>query len=132
MPQYGRNPVGQAHHGEQRARKLHARMTGARQKSLHEQGNNKKDRQQHPANPPCHRRPRETQGHISEELKEKNTRSREHGSGEQEPGSQNQRDAILCPLKADQRYGCEYERQQTGDDMKVAMEHWIGGNGDVT
>jgi len=54
-------------------------------------------------------------------LEEEHAGTGENGAGKEKPSSQNERDAVLSTLKADQGDCGEDEGQNRGDDLQIPL-----------
>src|SRR5260370_14326258 len=59
-------------------------------------------------------------------MKKENAGSRQNGSGKKKSSAENQRDAVLSALKADEGYGGENKSEKTADDLQIALKNGIG------
>src|SRR5580692_9929795 len=100
-------------------------MTRARQKMFDEEGDDQQQCQDDAADPPGNWSPPHMHGCFLQELKEEDTGGGEDGSGKQESGTEDQRDAVLGALKADQDDGSENEGEQTGSDLQIALQDGV-------
>ena len=67
-----------------------------------------------------------------QELKEENAGGRKNSARKKKAAAENQGDAILRALEADESQRGKNEGQQSADDLKIALKNWIGFEGDGT
>ncbi len=92
---------------------------------LHQQGHRKKQGQQQPADPPGNRRPQIPDLRLVNQLEKEDAGGDQRCTGKQEPGSQNQRDAILRALEPDQRDCRENKGENTSGNLKITLQDRI-------
>jgi hypothetical protein len=117
-------------HREQGAGYLRFGVARTGDKSLNEQRDKEQKGQEHPAEPPGDRSPVRPRGRILQELKKENTGGRQDRARKQISAPENQRDTILGALETDESERGENERQQGGDDLKIALKNRVGFEGE--
>jgi len=117
----GSDEIGESDHSQQSAGNLSPRVPRTRNEAIDKQGDDEQQRENHPAKPPGHRRPKEPDGRVQRELKEENAGGRQGRAREEEACAKNQRDAVLRALEADESDSGEDESQEAGDDLEITL-----------
>jgi hypothetical protein len=93
---------------------------------LHHKRRGEKHSEQQPADPPGDGRPQKPDLILMDELKEKNAGGDQRSAGKQEARAQDQGDAVLGALEADEGYGGEDESENPGGDLQIALQDGVG------
>lgn len=117
--------VREADDGQEGAGDFSFRVSRTRNKTVHEQSNQKQERQDHPAEPPSDGSQHEAHGRILQELKEENAGGRQHSPRKKKTATENQGDTVLGALETDESECGKNESQQGADDLKVALKNGI-------
>ncbi len=124
--------ISRGHYGEQGAGDFAARVARTRQEMLNEQRDDEEQGENDAADPPGNWRPAQLHLGFLLELKEQKARRGEDGAGKKESCAEDQGDAVLRALKADEDDGGEHERQQAGGDLQIALQDGVGLEGNET
>jgi hypothetical protein len=65
-------------------------------------------------------------GSVEGNWKKKEAGGDQHGAGKQKAGTEDEGDAVLCALKADESYCRENKGKQAGDDLEIALKGGVG------
>src|SRR5258708_33989092 len=68
---------------------------------------------------------------VLQELQKENTRSGQDRAGEKKTRAEDQRNAVLCSLKANEGYGGENKCEQGRDDLQIALQNGVRGDGEA-
>jgi hypothetical protein len=120
--------IGNRNDGKQSTGDLPARVTRTGNEVLDQECGEQEERQNNAADPPGDGRPKKTQRCVGQKLKKEHTGSDQDGAGEKKTGAENQRDAILGPLEANEGHGGEYKSKQTADDLEISLKKRVGRN----
>ena len=107
-------------------------MAGTRDEPFHKQGNDEQQGENHAPDPPSNWCPGKAQIGVRQELKEEQADCCEDGAGKKEAGPENQGDAILSSLEANEGHGREDESEKAADDLEVTLEERIRFDGNAT
>jgi hypothetical protein len=105
-------------------------MTGTRQEVLNEQSDDQKEGENDAADPPGNWRPMQLHRGFLLKLKEEQAGRGEDGAGEKKSGAEDQGDAVLRTLEADEGDSGENESQQASGDLQIALQDgiWLEGH----
>jgi hypothetical protein len=92
----------------------------------------KQQGENHAPDPPGNWGPWKAQIGVRQKLKEEQTDCCEDGAGKKEAGAENQGDAILGSLEANEGDGREDESEKAADDLEVTLEKRIRFDGNAT
>jgi len=81
------------------------------------------------ADPPGNGRPANVDGRLLLKLEEEQAGRSENSAGEEKAGAEDQGNAVLRALKADEGYGGEDECEQAGGDLQIALQDGVGLEG---
>src|SRR5438045_960195 len=101
-------------------------MARTRQEVLDHQRGHKEETQGYAADPPGNRRPTDLYVGFLRELKEEQAGGGQDGSGKKETGTENQRNAVLRTLKANQSDRGKDKCEQTTGDLEIALKDRVG------
>src|ERR1700730_15498066 len=100
------------------------------QEAVNEQRDYEEQGKNDPADPPGNRRPAYMYRGLLLKLKKEQAGRGEDGAGEKESGAENQGNAVLRTLEADESDRGKHESQQTGGDLQIALQNGIRLEGD--
>src|SRR5258708_4832700 len=124
-PQGDGNQIRQAQHGEESAAYFEVWMAGTRQKMLNEQRDGQQKSEHHAARPQSKGSPNQMDRLVLQEFQEENTGSGQDRAGEKKTRAEDQRNAVLCSLKANEGHGGENKCEQGGDDLQIALQNCV-------
>src|SRR5258708_21316294 len=125
VPQGGGNQIRQAQHGEESAAYFEVWMAGTRQKMLNDQSDGHQKNKHHSARPQSKGCPNQMDRLVLQEFQEENTGSGQDRAGEKKTRAEDQRNAVLCSLKANEGHGGENKFEQGGDDFQIALQNRV-------
>jgi len=131
-PQRGCDEVSHTDDGQQSSGNLDASVARTWKKMFDQESRDEEKGKEHAADPPRDRREQKAQWGVRRKVKEKGAGSGENGAGKKKAGAEDQGDAVLGALKADERDGGEDKGEQRGDGLKIAVKSWIGLDIDET
>src|SRR5579864_4716304 len=123
--QSGGDEIGRGHHAEQGSSDFPARMAGTRHEMLDDQRDDEKETQNDAADPPGNGRPANLDWGFLLELEKEQARGGENGAREEESGTEDQGDAVLRALKANEGHGGEDKGEQAGRDLQIALQDGV-------
>ena len=123
-----REYVGNRHGGQQRTGDFPLGVAGTGHEMLDKERRYYQYSQNDAAEPPGNGRPEEAKGSLRERLKEEDPGGNQDSAGKKEARAENQRDAVLRALEADESDGGEDEGQQAADDLEVTLKKGVRGH----
>jgi len=122
----GREHVGERDYRQQSASDFAARMTRPRKEMLNEKRHDEQKRQYDAAEPPGDGSPKKAQGRVRKKLKKEDAGGRQNSAGKKKSRAENQRNAVLSSLEANEGNGGKNKGEKTADDLQVALKNGIG------